>query len=30
MKPGVRVEPFDHYFEFVVKEIKKLETFWNE
>ncbi|MBC7435818.1 MAG: nucleotidyl transferase AbiEii/AbiGii toxin family protein [Bdellovibrionales bacterium] len=30
MKPGVKVEPFDHYFDFVVNEVKKLEALWNE
>ncbi|QIL81118.1 nucleotidyl transferase AbiEii/AbiGii toxin family protein [Diaphorobacter sp. HDW4A] len=30
MKPGVQVGPFDHYFDFVVREVKKLEAFWNE
>lgn len=29
MKPGVRVEPFDYYFEFVVNECKKLEALWH-
>jgi len=29
MKPGVKVEPFDHYFEFVADEVRKLETLWN-
>lgn len=30
MKPGVRVEPFDHYFDFVMNEVKKLEALWNK
>ena len=30
MKPGVRVEPFCHYFDFVVNEVKKLEALWNK
>lgn len=30
MKPGVRVEPFDHYFDFVINEVKKLEALWNK
>lgn len=30
MKPGVRIEPFEHYFDFVVHEIRKLEPLWNE
>lgn len=30
MKPGVKVEPFDFYFDFVVSEVKKLEPVWNE
>lgn len=30
MKPGVRVEPFDHYFDFMVNEVKKLEALWNK
>ena len=30
MKPGVRIEPFNHYFDFVVSEVKKLEALWNE
>jgi hypothetical protein len=30
MKPGVKVEPFDAYFDFVVNEVKKLEPLWNE
>lgn len=29
MKPGVRIEPFDYYFEFVVSESKKLEALWH-
>jgi hypothetical protein len=30
MKPGVRVEPFDYYFDFVVNEVQKLEALRNE
>lgn len=30
MKPGVRVEPFDHYFNFVANEVKKLKALWNK
>ena len=30
MKPGVRIEPFEHYFDFVVHEIRQLEPLWNE
>lgn len=29
MKPGVRVEPFDYYFDFVVRLVKRLEPLWN-
>jgi Nucleotidyl transferase AbiEii toxin, Type IV TA system len=29
MKPGVRVQPFDHYFSFVLEQCKKLEPLWN-
>ena len=29
MKPGVKVELFDYYFDFVANEIMKLEAFWN-
>lgn len=29
MKPGVRVEPFDYYFEFVIGQCKKLEALWH-
>lgn len=30
MKPGVRVESFDYYFDFVVDEVQKLEPLWHE
>lgn len=30
MKPGVRVEPFDYYFDFVANEVQKLEPLWHE
>lgn len=30
MKPGVRVHPFDHYFAFVLQEVKKLEPLRHE
>lgn len=30
MKPGVKIEPFDFYFDFVLGEIIKLETLWNK
>jgi hypothetical protein len=30
MKPSVRVDPFDHYFYFVMNEVKKLEALWNK
>jgi len=30
MKPGVRVEPFCHYFDLVVNEVNKLEALWNK
>lgn len=29
MKPGVSVQPFDYYFEFVVAQCGKLEALWN-
>lgn len=29
MKPGVKVEPFDYYFEFVIGECRKLESLWH-
>ncbi len=29
MRPGVPVEPFDYYFDFVVEQCKKLEPLWN-
>jgi predicted nucleotidyltransferase component of viral defense system len=29
MKPGVKVEPFDYYFEFVIDQCKKLEAVWH-
>lgn len=29
MKPGVKVESFDFYFDFVVTQCKKLEALWN-
>jgi len=29
MKPGVKVEPFDYYFDFVVAECAKLEALWH-
>lgn len=29
MKPGVKVEPFDYYFDFVVDQCKKLEGLWH-
>ncbi|HRF06814.1 nucleotidyl transferase AbiEii/AbiGii toxin family protein [Accumulibacter sp.] len=29
MKPGVTVEAFDYYFDFVVEQSKKLEAIWN-
>jgi hypothetical protein len=29
MKPGVKVEPFEYYFNFVVEQCKKLEPVWN-
>lgn len=30
IKPEVRVEPFDYYFDFVVEHVKKLEPLWNK
>lgn len=30
IKPGVKVEPFDHYFDFVVEHVKKLEPLWDK
>ena len=30
MKPGVKIELFDHYFDFVVNEVTKLEALWNK
>jgi hypothetical protein len=29
MKPGVKVEPFDYYFDFVIDQSKKLEALWD-
>lgn len=29
MKPGVKIEPFDYYFQFVLDECRKLEPLWN-
>ena len=29
MKPGIEVQPFDYYFEFVVEHLQKLEPLWN-
>jgi hypothetical protein len=29
MKPGVKVEPFDYYFEFVIDQCNKLESLWH-
>lgn len=29
MKPGVNVAPFQHYFQFVLEQCKKLEAFWD-
>ena len=29
MKPGVEVQPFDYYFDFICEEIKKLKTLWD-
>jgi hypothetical protein len=29
MKPGVKIEPWDYYFEFVLDQCRKLEPFWH-
>lgn len=29
MKPGIEVQPFDYYFDFVVGHLQKLESLWN-
>jgi hypothetical protein len=29
MKPGVQIEPFDYYFDFVVGQCRKLESLWH-
>lgn len=29
MKPGIEVQPFDFYFDFVVEHLQKLESLWN-